>query len=136
MAKSKISNKKIVGTSMLFVGVLMPLTQLPQIVTLYTTKVTTGLSLETWLMYLVLCCVPIIYGIVYKLPPLIISNVLWTIVNLVVIIGIIKFGVIQDSSSFETLIAVNSIGKFLSLMSLFFISSAFVLLSIDLLKPE
>lgn len=134
MSKAISANKKIIGTSMLFVGVIMPLTQIPQIVTLYTTKVTTGISLETWIMYFFLCLIPIAYGVVYKLPPLIISNILWTIVNVVVIAGILKFGVANQVSSMDTLITINSIGKLFSLLSLFCFSLAFVFLSIDLLK--
>ena len=134
MKNTKHLNKKVIATSMLIVGVIMPLVQIPQIRTLYSTKVTAGLSLETWVMYLFLCFIPLAYGIAYKLTPLIISNILWTIVNIVVVVGIIKYGVAQNVSSMDSLIIINSIGKLLSLVSLLLFSVALILFSLDLLK--
>lgn len=134
--KSLSSNKNMIATSMLLVGILMPLSQIPQIITLYSTKVTTGLSLETWIMYLVFCLVPIAYGVAYRLPPLIISNLLWTIVNIVMITGIIKYGLAADDSSFDSLVTINYIGKFLSILSLICMSSALALFSHDLFMVD
>lgn len=134
MAKSKRLNKKVVGTLMLGVGIIMPLVQIPQITTLYSTKVTSGLSLETWIMYLFLCFVPLVYGITYRLPPLIISNIMWTAVNIIVVVGIVKFGVAQNVTSLDSLITINYVGKLLSLLSLLLFSLALIFLSLDLLK--
>ena len=49
--KKAISNKTI-GYMMYAVAVGMPFTNLPQLLQIYTTKVTTGLSISTWMVKL------------------------------------------------------------------------------------
>ncbi|MCX6806265.1 MAG: hypothetical protein NTY56_02385 [Patescibacteria group bacterium] len=45
------SSNKIIGYAMYVVAFVMPLSHLPAIINLYQTKVTTGLSIESWVVY-------------------------------------------------------------------------------------
>ena len=133
-SKKQMSSKRLIGISMFAVALIMPLAQLPQIRILYTTQVTTGLSIETWVMYLLFGFVPLMYAYINKLVPLILSNILWTIVDLVMIAGILKFNNVGKSSNFSYLVTVNSVGKIFSMLGFVLLSTAFVLLSLDLMK--
>lgn len=117
-------------------SLVMPFSNYPQIHQLYATKVTSGLSLSTWVMYLIFGLIPLFYAIVNNLKPLIISNILWSIVNLIMIYGIIRFGVLQGSGSFEHLLLINNIGKALTGLGLLSVSMAFALFAHDILESE
>lgn len=115
------------------VAVGMPLSNLPQINQVYTTRVTTGLSLSTWVTYTILCIIPLMYAFMNKLKPLIISNILWTIINLCMIYGIIRYTPNLIPQDFDTLLFINSIGKTMSLVGMFFVSTACALFAVDLI---
>lgn len=114
------------------VAFITPFSTVPQIITLFQTKVATGLSLQTWIMYLLFGMVPLAYAIINKIKPLIISNVLWTIIDLIMIVGIIKFGSLAGPSSYEKLLFINNIGKTMAGLGLICLTSAAALFGYDL----
>lgn len=115
------------------VAVIMPLSNLPQINQVYSTKVVTGLSLFSWVTYLIVGFIPLAYAIVNKLKPLIVSNILWTIVNCLMIYGIIIYSPNYLPRDFNNLLLINNVGKFLTVLGMIFISSACALFANDLL---
>lgn len=115
------------------VAVGMPLSNLPQINQVYTTKVVTGLSLVSWVTYMLLGFIPLAYALMNKLKPLIVSNILWTIINLCMIYGIIRYTPNLIPQDFDTLLVINSIGKTMSLVGMFFVSTACALFAVDLI---
>jgi uncharacterized protein with PQ loop repeat len=124
---------QIVGYMMYLTAVIMPLTTAPQILQLYTTRVSTGLSLAMWMMYLVFGLVPLVYGIVNRLRPIVITNLLWTAVDLIMIAGIIKYAPHAAQSDFDRLLLMNNIGKTISGLGLICISTALGLFAFDLI---
>lgn len=131
---TETNKKKFVGYTMYVTSVVMPLSAYPQIHQLYSTHVTSGLSLATWVMYLIFGLIPLAYAVVNNLRPLIISNVLWTGVNLVMIFGIVKFGMLSGDGSYDRLLMVNNFGKAMSGLGLICISMAFALYAYDLVE--
>lgn len=75
----------------MFIGFVGPLTTVPQAMKIWENKSVTGLSLVSWVMYLALSFVWLYYGYVHKEKPIMISNVLYVLVNIVVITGILMF---------------------------------------------
>jgi uncharacterized protein with PQ loop repeat len=74
------------------VGVVGPFTVLPQIYSIFTTKSATGVSLVTWVLIFIVTFPWILYGIAHKEKNIIVSFILWEIVNLGVIIGVLLYG--------------------------------------------
>jgi uncharacterized protein with PQ loop repeat len=72
-------------------AVVHPLTALPQLMTIYSSHVVTGISLWTWVGFLLIGLVFLAYGIVHRIKPIIVTQVLWFIVDLLVIVGIILY---------------------------------------------
>lgn len=72
-------------------AVVHPLTTLPQLFTIYTTHIVTGISLWTWIGFLLIGLVFLMYGIVHRITPIILTQILWFIVDLLVIIGILLY---------------------------------------------
>lgn len=73
-------------------SVIMPATTIPQIWKTYYYQDATGLSLLMWVLYCVAVIPWLIYGIVHKSKPIIVLNVLWIIVQLIMVAGIMIYG--------------------------------------------
>ena len=133
MALHKHTINKIIGYLMYAVAVITPLSNLPQITQLYQTKVTTGLSITTWTMYLLFGLVPLTYALLHRIRPLIISNILWVVVEVIMLYGIISFGRSPLPYNYENLLLINTIGKTITGLGLIAVSSACALLAYDIL---
>ena len=72
-------------------GVVGPFTVLPQIYSIFTEKSADGVSLLTWLLIFIVTFPWILYGIAHKEKSIIVSFVLWEVVNLLVVIGVIMY---------------------------------------------
>ncbi len=83
---------RIVDKTCMIFSVIMPLTTIPQIHLIYTEKHATGVSLLMWIFYCVGVIPFLFYGILHKERQLIILNTLWLIAQIIIIIGILKYG--------------------------------------------
>jgi uncharacterized protein with PQ loop repeat len=73
------------------VGVIGPFTVFPQIYTIFTTKSATGVSLATWALIFIVTFPWILYGIAHKEKSIIVSFILWEVVNLAVVVGVLLY---------------------------------------------
>jgi len=73
------------------VGIIGPFTVLPQIYSIFTTKSAAGVSLITWVLIFVVTFPWILYGIAHKEKSIIVSFILWEVVNLSVVVGVILY---------------------------------------------
>jgi uncharacterized protein with PQ loop repeat len=74
------------------VGTIGPFTVLPQIYSIFTTKSAHGVSLTTWTLIFIVTFPWILYGIAHKEKNIIVSFILWEVVNLGVVIGVLLYG--------------------------------------------
>ena len=74
------------------VGIIGPFTVLPQIYSIFSTHSATGVSLMTWVLIFVVTFPWILYGIAHKEKSIIVSFILWEVVNLMVVIGVLLYG--------------------------------------------
>lgn len=74
------------------VGVIGPFTVLPQIYSIFTTKSAAGVSPITWALIFVVTFPWILYGLAHKERSIIVSFILWEIMNLTVVIGVLLYG--------------------------------------------
>ncbi|QQG39509.1 MAG: hypothetical protein HYS81_03950 [Candidatus Aenigmatarchaeota archaeon] len=70
------------------VSIIMPLLTVPQVLTVWLDGNVSGLSLVTWVSYLVASVFWLAYGILHREKPIIISNVLWIVVFAFIVVGI------------------------------------------------
>ena len=90
-----LSRKKetaIVDRLMTLAAVLHPLTATPQVYKIYTTHAASGVSLWTWLGFMLLGLVFLAYGLLHRIRPFIVTQVLWFVVDLLVVIGVVLYG--------------------------------------------
>ena len=73
------------------VAVLQPAVILPQIVQIYTNQSAADVSLTTWVCLLILNILNLLYGIEFKIKPLIVGNSLWIAADIAVVAGILIY---------------------------------------------
>jgi uncharacterized protein with PQ loop repeat len=74
------------------VGVIGPFTVLPQIYSIFHTKSAAGVSLTTWALIFIVTFPWILYGLAHKEKSIIVSFILWEVVNLTVVVGVLLYG--------------------------------------------
>ena len=97
MTKSKqtAAQKKrmaLVDKLMMVAATAHPLTALPQVIQIYSTQDVAGVSLQTWLGFMMIGSLYLYYGILHKLKPIILNQILWFIVDILVVAGVLIFG--------------------------------------------
>lgn len=83
--------KRYLDYSVYAMGVISPVMTFSQVLQVWTLKSADGLSPATWATYLVSSIVWLTYGVVHKAKPIIISNILFIIATLLILIGIAIF---------------------------------------------
>lgn len=73
-------------------GLLGPIITIPQVIHIWVRRSAEDISMVTWLGYLLLGVVWLIYGIVYKEKNIILTSVLWMIMYLLIVAGKVLFG--------------------------------------------
>jgi uncharacterized protein with PQ loop repeat len=71
-----------------FGGIIMTI---PQVLKIWIDKNAAGLSLVTWISYLLFSFVWFFYGVVHKERPIIIGNFFWILLDLLIVIGTILY---------------------------------------------
>lgn len=74
----------------LLVSVLYPLSALPQMITIFKGNID-GVSIASWAGFFVCAGIFLIYGLRHKVWPMIVSNMLWVVVDGIVVVGIISY---------------------------------------------
>jgi len=73
-------------------GVVGPVLSIPQIVLIYSNKDASDISAVSWFGWAALNIVWILYGLVHKEPPIVMTYTFWFIINLTVAFGAILYG--------------------------------------------
>jgi uncharacterized protein with PQ loop repeat len=72
-------------------AVIHPLTATPQVYSIYSTHNVSGVSLWTWLGFMTLGLIFLAYGILHKIKPFIVTQVLWFIVDFLIVTGVVLY---------------------------------------------
>ncbi len=91
-AKISRKDRKLIDKAMIIVCVIAPLLSLPQAWTIYSNQNAENVSLITWVSFLGFAIIYILYGVVHKIKPLVITNILWIIVEFIIVVGILMYG--------------------------------------------
>ncbi|OJU87567.1 hypothetical protein BGO17_01055 [Candidatus Saccharibacteria bacterium 49-20] len=89
----KLSTKKYgpIDTLALLVGIVQPFATLPQIWLVYSTGDVASVSFFMWTAYNIASVILLLYGLKYKLPPIIWANILWLVVQTPMMIAVFVF---------------------------------------------
>jgi uncharacterized protein with PQ loop repeat len=71
-----------------FASIVSPLMTLPQLYLIWVNKMVSGISVFSWSGFVFFNIIWIYYGIVHKDKPIIIANLLWALLQSLVVIGV------------------------------------------------
>jgi len=71
------------------VAIVEPLTTLPQIINVFTKSNVAAISVLTWALYALFEVIWVIYGLTIKNRPIVITNTLWILMDLAVVVGVL-----------------------------------------------
>lgn len=84
--------KRSFDTLMYGVGIAAPLMMTPQLVHIWVNGQTAGLSLITWSSHILFSGLWLTYGVIHDAKPVIVSNTLWLVANILIVTGILTQG--------------------------------------------
>lgn len=75
-----------------FIAVFGPVMSIPQIIKIWVHKNAAGISVITWGSYLLISIFWLIYGAMHRDKPIVFANILWAIINIIMITGALLYG--------------------------------------------
>lgn len=94
LKKSDIHPYTSLDRIVLVVSVVYPFSALPQVFAVFGGR-TEGVSILSWIFFLICSSLFLVYGIRRQVMPMIVSNSIWVVMNALVITGIILNGTIS-----------------------------------------
>ena len=82
----------VVRRAAYFVGLVGPLTALPQVLSIWTYHQAAGVSLLSSLGITAIAAFWLAYGVVLRDGPIMISSFLWTVLDLAIVSGVLRYG--------------------------------------------
>ena len=83
--------KSFVDKSVYLIAIVSPIMTLPQLIKIWTEKSSQGLSIMTWGTYLIASSIWMVYGIIHKEKPIVFTNVLWIVLQTIIVIGVLMY---------------------------------------------
>jgi uncharacterized protein with PQ loop repeat len=84
--------KRFMDKAIYVVGVFGPLMTIPQLAKIWVYKDATGVSAISWISYLFCAFFWLAYGLLHKEKPIIITYLLWIILESCIVVGAILYG--------------------------------------------
>jgi len=84
--------KSFLDRIIIVVGILGPTMTLPQVFKIWMTRNAAGVSLISWMSYMVFDSVWLAYGIVHKEKPIMVAYTIWLILGFFIVAGTFLYG--------------------------------------------
>lgn len=88
---NRIQQKRYIKHSVLAIAIIEPAMTIPQVYEIWVMKKAEGVSELTWGLYLIAAVIWLLYGLQLKDKPIIVSSILWLVVESAVVIGTIIY---------------------------------------------
>ena len=83
--------KSLMDNLIYFVGIIVPLMTVPQVAKIWIDKNVQGISLIAWITYTISSLFWVVYGVMHKEKPIIVTSSLLFILDFFVVIGVIVY---------------------------------------------
>ncbi len=90
--KRELKWKRIFDKLIYVVGVIGPLMTLPQVFKIWINHQVSGVSIISWAAYLIMAFFWVIYGFIHKEKPIILTYLLWVLLDALVVLGVVVYG--------------------------------------------
>ena len=105
---SRTVEKRVLDRTIYIASLAGPLTAMPQIYQIFSTQSANGVSIWSWVMGLGFSGIWITYAVFYKIKPILIQQSLWTMIDLIIITGIMMYNQnVRITLPYDQLLALN-----------------------------
>jgi MtN3 and saliva related transmembrane protein len=87
----KRADHPVIDKLIYFAAVFSPAMTLDQVWIIWVDQNAAGISLLTWLSYTLTTCIWLAYGIAHKERVIIFSNIIWLVLNSLIVLGVILY---------------------------------------------
>ncbi len=87
--RHKEPQKRALDKLMYGIGLIAPVMTIPQLLQIWQNHKTQGVSITTWAAYAFVAALWLVYGLIHKEKPIILTNVLLVIVDIGIVVGIL-----------------------------------------------
>ena len=89
--KSRRRAARAIDNAMAAAAIVHPATAAPQVLKIYETHNAVGVAPLTWLSFMVIGTVFLAYGLLHKIKPMIVTQVLWFVMDAVILTGVVLY---------------------------------------------
>lgn len=89
---SKDKWKRFIDKIIYIGAVVGPIIAIPQIMKIWVEKNASGVSVISWSGYLVSAIFWLIYGVVHKEKPIVVTNIIWIFLQAIIVVGTLIYG--------------------------------------------
>ena len=84
--------KAVLDSTVYVVGILGPVMTLPQLAQIWLKHEARGVSVVSWASYVIFSVIWLVYGIVHRERPIILTYALWIVIETAIVIGALRYG--------------------------------------------
>jgi uncharacterized protein with PQ loop repeat len=89
--KSRRRTARAIDNAMAAAAIVHPATAAPQAIQIYETHNSAGVAPLTWLSFMAIGTVFLAYGLLHKIKPMIVTQVLWFVMDAVILTGVVLY---------------------------------------------
>jgi uncharacterized protein with PQ loop repeat len=89
--KSRRRVARAINSAMAAAAIIHPATAAPQVIKIYETHNAVGVAPLTWLGFMAIGTVFLAYGLLHKIKPMIVTQVLWFVMDAVILTGVVLY---------------------------------------------
>lgn len=89
--KSRPRTARAIDNAMAAAAIVHPATAAPQVLKIYETHNAVGVAPLTWLSFMALGTVFLAYGLLHKIKPMIVTQVLWFVLDAAILTGVVLY---------------------------------------------
>jgi uncharacterized protein with PQ loop repeat len=87
-AKSHRRTSRAIDHAMAAAAIVHPATAAPQVIQIYATHSAVGVAPLTWLSFMAIGTVFLAYGLLHKIKPMIVTQILWFVIDAAILTGV------------------------------------------------
>jgi uncharacterized protein with PQ loop repeat len=89
--KSRRRAARAIDNAMAAAAIVHPATAAPQVLKIYETHNAAGVAPLTWLSFMAIGTIFLAYGLLHKIKPMIVTQVLWFVMDAVILTGVVLY---------------------------------------------
>lgn len=84
--------KRILDRIIFAISIVGPVAAIPQVAQIWVEKTAAGVSITSWMFFVLFSILWLLYGLAHKVTPIIINSAIYIVLNMLVVMGVLIYG--------------------------------------------